>query len=141
MNDYEDLGGGLYCFRVTTREHTQMIDITGRIREIVNASGVQEGLCTVFIPHTTAAVTINENADPDVQLDFIKEINKIVPWNDGYRHYEGNSAAHLKSSIMGFSETVILHEGQLLLGTWQGVYLLEYDGSRTRKVYVKILQS
>ena len=117
-----------------------MIDITDKIKAIVTASGVREGLCTVFIPHTTAAVTINENADPDVQADFIKEIGKIVPWEDGYRHYEGNSAAHLKSSMMGFSETVILHEGRLLLGTWQGIYFLEYDGSRTRRVYVKILQ-
>ncbi len=140
MYDYENLGSGLYCFRVSSHEHTQMIDITDRIKAIVTASDVREGLCTVFIPHTTAAVTINENADPDVQTDFMKEIGKIVPWEDGYRHYEGNSAAHLKSSMMGFSETVILHEGRLLLGTWQGIYFLEYDGSRTRKVYVKILQ-
>ena len=140
MYDYEDLGSELYCFRVSSHEHTQMIDITDKIKAIVTASGVREGLCTVFIPHTTAAVTTNENADPDVQADFMKEIGKIVPWEDGYRHYEGNSAAHLKSSMMGFSETVILHEGRLLLGTWQGIYFLEYDGSRTRRVYVKILQ-
>ena len=94
----------------------------------------------IFVPHTTAAVTINENADPDVQTDFMKEINKIVPWEDGYRHMEGNSAAHLKSSMMGFSETVIIDQGRLLLGTWQGVYFLEYDGARHRKVYVKILE-
>ena len=130
----------VFQFTVRTSSHTQMLDITGQIQKVVADSGVQDGLCVVFIPHTTAAVTINENADPDVQTDFIKEINKIVPWNDGYLHAEGNSAAHLKASMMGFSETLLVDGGKLLLGTWQGVYFLEYDGPRTRKVYVKIME-
>lgn len=106
---------------------------------MVTESGVRDGLCIIFIPHTTAAVTINENADPDVQTDFMKEINKIVPWEDGYLHMEGNAAAHLKASIMGFSETVIIKDGRLVLGTWQGIYFLEYDGARNRKVIVKVM--
>ena len=130
----------VYQFPVRTSSHTQMVDITDQVQKIVTESGVQSGICVVFVPHTTAAVTINENADPDVQTDFMKEINKIVPWEDSYRHMEGNSAAHLKSSMMGFSETVIIDQGRLLLGTWQGIYFLEYDGARNRRVYVKILE-
>ncbi|MBQ7681351.1 MAG: YjbQ family protein [Oscillibacter sp.] len=127
-------------FTVRTSAHTQMLDITAQVRKAVADSGVQNGLCVVYIPHTTAAVTVNENADPDVQTDFMKEINKIVPWEDGYYHAEGNSAAHLKASMMGFSETLIIDAGKLLLGTWQGIYFLEYDGPRTRKVYVKVME-
>lgn len=129
-----------YQFPVRTSSHTQMVDITSQVQKIVTDSGVQQGICVVFVPHTTAAVTINENADPDVQTDFMKEINKIVPWEDGYRHMEGNSAAHLKASMMGFSETIIIDQGRLVLGTWQGVYFLEYDGARNRRVYVKIIR-
>jgi secondary thiamine-phosphate synthase enzyme len=129
----------LFEFTVRTSSHTQMIDITRQVQDIVEQSGVNEGMCIVFVPHTTAAVTINENADPNVKTDFMKEIGKIVPWDDGYSHSEGNSAAHLKASIMGFSETVIIDRGRLLLGTWQDIYFLEYDGSRTRTVYVKVM--
>ena len=124
--------------RVPTTKHTQMLDITGRIQQAVTESGIEEGICTVFVPHTTAAVTINENADPDVVRDFTMEINKIVPWEDGYHHLEGNSAAHLKSSLIGFSEQIIIDGGRLVLGTWQGIYFCEFDGPRTRKVYVRI---
>lgn len=130
----------LYHFKVKTGQHTQMLDITKDIEDIVWKSGVESGVVFVYIPHTTAAVTINENADPDVVRDFTKEIDKIVPWEDNYRHMEGNSAAHLKASMMGFSEMLIIEKGKLLLGTWQGVYFLEYDGPRTRTVYVKILE-
>lgn len=129
----------IFEFPVRTTSHTQMIDITRQVQQTVSESGVKDGLCIVFIPHTTAAVTINENADPDVQTDFMKEINKIVPWEDGYLHMEGNAAAHLKASMMGFSETVIIKDGRLVLGTWQGIYFLEYDGARNRKVIVKIM--
>ena len=122
-----------------TTKHTQMINITHDIQRIVTESGVTSGICVVFIPHTTAAVTINENADPDVVRDFTMEINKIVPWNDGYRHFEGNSAAHLKSSMIGFSEQIIIEEGQLVLGRWQSIYFCEFDGPRQRKIYVKII--
>ena len=126
--------------QVKTTSHTQMLDITRQIQEEVTASGVKSGICTIFIPHTTAAVTINENADPDVVRDFTMEINKIVPWEDGYHHMEGNSAAHLKSSMIGFSEQVIIEDGRLVLGVWQGIYFCEYDGPRTRKVIVKITE-
>ncbi len=128
-----------YSLDVKTSSHTQMLDITKDIEKIVKESKIRNGTCTVFIPHTTAAVTINENADPDVQKDFIKTINKIVPWEDDYLHMEGNSAAHLKSSIIGFSEQIIIEEGRLLLGTWQGIYFIEFDGPRNRKVWVGIL--
>ncbi len=130
----------IFEFPVRTTSHTQMIDITRQVQQTVSESGVRDGLCIVFIPHTTAAVTINENADPDVQTDFMKEINKIVPWEDGYLHMEGNAAAHLKASMMGFSETVIIKDGRLVLGTWQGIYFLEYDGARNRKVIVRIMR-
>lgn len=124
---------------VLTTKHTQMVDITSMVRKAVAESGVRDGICMVFVPHTTAAVTINENADPDVVRDFTMEIDKIVPWEDGYRHFEGNSAAHLKSSMIGFSEQVIIDEGRLVLGTWQDIYFCEFDGPRQRKVYVKVL--
>lgn len=117
-----------------------MKDITRQVQQVVTGSGVKEGICTVFIPHTTAAVTINENADPDVVRDFTMEIGKIVPWEDGYHHFEGNSAAHLKSSMIGFSEQIIIEDGRLVLGTWQGIYFCEYDGPRSRKVIVKIIE-
>ena len=130
----------LIQFNVRTTAHTQMLDITDQIQKALKASGFRDGICTVFIPHTTAAVTINENADPDVVRDFTMEINKIVPWEDGYHHMEGNSAAHLKSSMIGFSEQVIIEDGRLLLGTWQGIYFCEYDGSRRRRVIVKIME-
>ena len=125
---------------VKTSKHTQMLDITADVQRAVTESGVKSGICVVFVPHTTAAVTINENADPDVVRDFTTEINKIVPWEDGYHHMEGNSAAHLKSSMIGFSEQIIIEDGRLLLGTWQGIYFCEYDGPRQRRVLVKILE-
>ncbi len=124
---------------ISTANHTQMLNITDMVQRAVGDSGVRSGICTVFVPHTTAAVTINENADPDVVRDFTAEINKIVPWEDGYRHMEGNSAAHLKASIIGFSQQIIIENGRLLLGTWQGIYFCEYDGPRHRNVYVKIM--
>ena len=129
----------LIKLNVTTSKHTQMLDITRQIQAAVKESGVLNGICTVFIPHTTAAVTINENADPDVVRDFTMEINKIVPWEDNYYHMEGNSAAHLKSSMIGFSEQIIIDNGRLVLGTWQGIYFCEFDGPRHRSVYVKIM--
>lgn len=127
-------------FNVKTTSHTQMQDITREVQNAVTESGVTDGICTVFVPHTTAAVTINENADPDVVRDFTTEIGKIVPWEDGYHHMEGNSAAHLKASMIGFSEQIIVENGRLVLGTWQGVYFCEYDGPRNRKVYVKVIE-
>lgn len=132
--------GKIYNFGVRTPQTTAMIDITRQVQEAVNTSEVSEGICVVFIPHTTAAVTINENADPDVVRDFLMEINKVIPFSDGYHHMEGNSAAHIKSSMMGFSETIIIKDKRLLLGTWQGIYLTEFDGPRVRNVQVKIIE-
>jgi secondary thiamine-phosphate synthase enzyme len=125
---------------IRTNSHTEMKDITHLVRQAVAESGVKDGICMVFIPHTTAAVTINENADPDVVRDFTMEINKIVPWEDGYHHFEGNSAAHLKSSMIGFSEQIMIEDGRLILGTWQGIYFCEFDGPRNRRAIVKIIE-
>ncbi len=122
---------------VRTSARTQLIDITKEIQKAVDNNGYESGLVTIFVPHTTAAVTINENADPDVQHDILMEINKVIPFNDGYHHFEGNSAAHIKSSLFGFSETVIVENGRLQLGTWQGIYFCEFDGPRSRKVWIK----
>ena len=125
---------------VKTDRHTQMKDITRLVQDEVRKSGITDGLCVVFTPHTTAAVTNNENADPDVVRDLNMELGKIIPWEDGYHHIEGNSAAHLKSSLVGASEHIIIEDGRLLLGTWQGIYFCEYDGPRSRKVIVKIME-
>jgi secondary thiamine-phosphate synthase enzyme len=111
-----------------------MIDITDRIRILLKESGIKSGVCHVFVPHTTAAVTINENADPDVPRDILMELEKIVPLNDHYRHVEGNSAAHVKASIVGASETIFIEDGELVLGTWQSIFFCEFDGPRTRRV-------
>lgn len=127
-----------YSLEVKTSSHTQMLDITKDIKKIIKESEIKNGSCIIFIPHTTAAVTINENADPDVQKDFIKAINKLVPWEDEYLHMEGNSAAHLKASMIGFSEQLMVEKGRILLGTWQGIYFVEFDGPRNRKVWVSI---
>jgi secondary thiamine-phosphate synthase enzyme len=122
---------------IKTSTRTEMLDFTHRIQDIVNEENWQSGLLTVFVPHTTAAVTINENADPDVQRDMLMEINKVIPFEDGYHHFEGNSAAHIKTSLFGASETIIVENGQLQLGTWQGIYFCEFDGPRQRKVWLQ----
>ncbi len=124
---------------IRTGSHTEFINITSRVQQAVTESGVTDGVCVIFVPHTTAAVTINENADPDVVRDMKTELERIVPWEDGYRHYEGNSAAHLKASMIGFSEQVIIEDGRLVLGTWQGIYFCEFDGPRNRKLKIKII--
>ena len=124
---------------VHTNTQTQIIDITAQIQKVVRESGISEGLCCVFIPHTTAGVTINENADPSVKHDIIMELNKVIPLNDHYRHLEGNSAAHIKASIIGSSVNVPVENNNLLLGTWQGICFCEFDGPRQRNVYVKIV--
>lgn len=130
----------VYTFGVKTGQPCAMINITGEIQNRVKESGVRNGICVIFVPHTTAGITINENSDPDVVKDFIMEIDKVIPLSDGYQHWEGNSAAHIKSSMMGFSQTVIIEDGRLLLGTWQGIYFMEFDGPRIRKVFVKIME-
>jgi secondary thiamine-phosphate synthase enzyme len=125
-------------FSVRTNARSEMIDITDRIRALLKESRIRSGVCHVFVPHTTAAVTINENADPDVPRDILSELDKIVPHNDHYRHVEGNSAAHIKASIVGASETLLIENGDLVLGTWQSIFFCEFDGPRTRKVIVRL---
>jgi secondary thiamine-phosphate synthase enzyme len=126
-------------FSVRTRTRTEFLDITDSVSKIVQESKVQNGLAVVFVPHTTAAVTINENADPSVQHDLLADLNRLIPFTGPYQHSEGNSAAHIKSSLVGPSETLLIDNGRLALGTWQGVYFCEFDGPRTRKVWVKII--
>lgn len=130
---------GFDNFKVQTSGSTSFENITARVKRCLADSGVEEGICLVYIPHTTCGVTINEAADPDVEKDILMELNRIVPFDDGYAHGEGNSAAHIKSSMMGSSVTVPIHEGRLMLGTWQGVFLTEFDGPRNRSVFVQIL--
>jgi len=125
-------------FTIRTQTRCEMIDITERVAERVRESGIREGLCRVFIPHTTAAVTINENADPDVPQDILAALERIVPLSCHYRHTEGNSAAHIKASLFGVSQTVFIEEGSLVLGTWQSLFFCEFDGPRTRKVLVRL---
>lgn len=129
----------IYEFEVKTNKQAEFINITKKINECIFKSDIIEGICVVFVPHTTAGITTNENADPDVVKDMIFEINKIVPFDDKYKHIEGNSAAHIKSSFMGVSQTYIIENRSVKLGTWQGIYLTEFDGPRNRKVYVKIM--
>jgi len=126
-------------FSVRTGGQTEWINITSQVQKIVAASGVSEGICVVFIPHTTAAVTINENADSDVPRDVNLALNIISPDRREFHHSEGNSAAHTKTSLVGPSLTIIITGGRLLLGTWQGIWFNEYDGPRTRKVQVRVL--
>ncbi len=124
---------------VRTSNRTEMIDITRLVQQAVTQRKLQNGLVVVFVPHTTAAVTINENADPTVQRDILYEINKVIPFEDHYHHIEGNSAAHIKASLFGSSETIIVQNGQLQLGTWQGIYFCEFDGPRHRKVWLQFI--
>jgi secondary thiamine-phosphate synthase enzyme len=124
---------------VRTGGKTDWLNITAEVQKAVSASGVREGICVVFVPHTTAAVTINENADPDVPRDVDLALNIISPDRREFRHGEGNSAAHTKSSLVGPSLTLIITGGRLLLGTWQGIWFNEYDGPRTRRVHVRIM--
>ena len=124
---------------IKTNTQTQILDITAQVQKVVEESGIMEGLCCVFVPHTTAGVTINENADPSVKQDIVMELNKVIPFNDNYSHSEGNSAAHIKASIIGSSVNIPLKNNNLLLGTWQGICFCEFDGPRNRKFYVKII--
>jgi secondary thiamine-phosphate synthase enzyme len=133
-------GEMIQTFQVKTSKQTEFIDITRSVQEAVKKTGMEEGICFIFIPHTTAAVTINENADPSVSQDIIMELNKVVPFQDRYQHLEGNSPAHIKASLIGCSQTVFVESGKLALGTWQGIFFCEFDGPRNRKVYVKVVR-
>jgi len=129
----------MHTFSINTGASEALVDITDRVNESVYESGVKEGLCCIFTPHTTAAITINENADPSVKRDIILGLKSLRLESVNFSHMEGNSSAHIKSSIVGCSELVIISNGRLQLGTWQGIYLCEFDGPRNRDVYVKIL--
>ena len=129
----------IQTFQVKTTAQTEFIDITSSVQQGVQKTGVEEGICIIFVPHTTAAVTINENADPSVPQDIVMELNKIVPFEDRYQHREGNSPAHIKASLLGCSQTVLIESGKLVLGTWQGIFFCEFDGPRDRKVHVKVI--
>jgi secondary thiamine-phosphate synthase enzyme len=124
---------------IRTPKRSALVEITTQIQRLVSKSGVGEGICCIFVPHTTAGVIINEDADPTVQSDLLAELDKMVPWGDAYDHAEGNSAAHIKSSLVGASRFVFVSGGTLKLGTWQGIYLAEFDGPRTRKIWIKII--
>ena len=125
---------------VKTSSRTELIDITSKIAKLVKESGVTEGLCMLYVPHTTGAVTINESADPSVKSDILMVLNQIIPWDADYKHMEGNSPAHVKSTLVGASELVAIENGALMLGTWQGIFFCEFDGPRTRKVHVRIIE-
>lgn len=124
---------------VKTHAQTEFVDITAQVQKVVLDAGMNSGLCMVYVPHTTAAVTINESADPAVASDMLMVLNQIVPWEARYRHLEGNSPAHVKSSLVGASELVAVERGRLQLGTWQGIFFCEFDGPRTRKVHVRLI--
>jgi len=122
---------------INTRGRSEMIDITPKVEEELKRSGLKDGVCFLFVPHTTAAITINESADPSVATDIQAMLNKLIPWEGSYRHLEGNSAAHIKSSLIGNSVMVFVESGHLKLGTWQGIFFCEFDGPRSRKLYIK----
>jgi secondary thiamine-phosphate synthase enzyme len=131
----------IQTFQVRTTTHTEFIDITRSVQQAAQKTGVENGICIVFVPHTTAAITINENADPSVPQDIVMELNKIIPFEDRYQHMEGNSAAHIKASLLGCSQVVFIESGKLVLGTWQGIFFCEFDGPRDRTVYVKVVKA
>ncbi len=126
-------------FSIQTDNRVCFIDISDQIAKLIAEDKVKEGICLVYSPHTTCGITINENADPDVRYDIVKELSQIIPFDDGYRHIEGNSAAHIKTSLVGSSVQVPVSYGKLLLGTWQGIFLCEFDGPRKRQITVQFL--
>jgi secondary thiamine-phosphate synthase enzyme len=124
---------------ITTRAQTELLDITAEVSRAVAASGVKQGLCMLYVPHTTAGITINESADPSVRADILMVLNRIVPWKADYRHLEGNSPAHVKATLVGASQQIAVENGSLVLGTWQGIFFCEFDGPRQRTVHVRVL--
>lgn len=135
------VGKNIYTYTISTDVDEQFIDITYLVREAIDKANIDEGIVTVFCPHTTAGITINENADPDVTRDILVGLDKIFPIDGDYRHFEGNSHAHLKASTMGSSCTVIVSDGHLMLGTWQSIYFCEFDGPRNRRVIINTISS
>lgn len=129
----------IYKVDIKTNSRVEFQDITAKVREAVGESGVKSGICYVFMPHTTAGVMVNEHADPDVVEDIASQMDIMAPLHNNYRHLEGNSAAHIKASLIGDSETLFIEEGKLVLGTWQGIFFGEFDGPRNRKILIKIV--
>jgi secondary thiamine-phosphate synthase enzyme len=123
---------------IKTKQQTELIDITNKVRTALQSHDTQDGFCFLYVPHTTAAVTINESADPSVPSDILMVLNQVIPWKAGYRHLEGNSPAHIKSTLVGASEMIAIENGQLVLGTWQGIFFCEFDGPRTRKLHLRL---
>ena len=124
---------------IKTNSRVEFQDITRKVRDIISSSGVKSGICYVFVPHTTAGIVVNEHADPSVVEDIVAQLDKMVPQHGNYRHLEGNSPAHIKASMLGDSETLFIDDGQVVLGTWQGIFFCEFDGPRNRHVMVKII--
>lgn len=124
---------------VKTRSRSQMVDITASVQKALSETGVSDGLCVVYVPHTTSGITINEGADPAVCTDIIGKLNQLVPPNDGYGHLEGNADSHIKASLMGSSVTVSVEKGRLILGTWQKIFYCEFDGPRSRSVHIQVI--
>ncbi len=131
--------GEMVRLQIRTGSHAELVDITAEVQRVVRESGVQQGVCHVFVPHTTAGLTLNENCDPTVAEDILMVLDKLVPWRGGYHHAEGNAAAHVKASLLGDSATVFIQGGSLALGTWQGLFLAEFDGPRQRQVWVGVV--
>lgn len=125
---------------VKSRTRTEFIDITERVQEVIKEEGVKEGICYIYVPHTTAGITINEGADPSVQRDILSTLNRLIPFEGDYHHREGNADAHIKSTIVGVSQYVMIEQGKISLGTWQAIYFCEFDGPRHRRVHLKIVQ-
>ena len=125
---------------VRTHSRIELVDITAQVQKFIRDHKMESGLLVLFVPHTTAAITVNENADPSVQRDILAELNRLIPLTGSYQHTEGNSAAHIKSTVIGPSQTFMIEGGQLALGTWQGLFFCEFDGPRTRKVWIKIIR-
>jgi secondary thiamine-phosphate synthase enzyme len=126
---------------IRTGRRSEMVEITARVAERLRAWSVADGVCLVFCPHTTAGLTLNENADPDVRRDMLQKLERLIPWNEDYRHAEGNSAAHIKASLFGHSLQIPVRQGRLQLGVWQGIYLCEFDGPRSRRVLVSVVEA
>jgi secondary thiamine-phosphate synthase enzyme len=130
----------LQTLSVRTNTRIELLDLTSQVQEAVTKSGISEGLCHLFVPHTTAGVTINENADPSVKADILMVLNKLISDQEAYRHQEGNAPAHVKTSLIGPQLTVFVSKGRLVLGTWQGIFFCEFDGPRSRRLHVKVVQ-
>jgi len=127
-------------FEVSSKSRAELVDITENVQGCVRQSGVQEGICVILVPHTTAGLTVNENWDVSVKADLLAALERLVPWQAGYRHVEGNAAAHIKTSLLGSSHTLLVQGGHLVLGTWQGLFLAEFDGPRPRQVLVRVMR-